>query len=130
MIRRPPRSTRTDTLFPYTTLFRSKAIPLAEQTCSAVGAAVPESGEVEFDQGTIGDVLPNRRKIGGLEQAHTDGVETGQQRLTLSLPTFQGSDHTSGRTRFIGTVGQFALVDGFGPRLPAQTPNADRNHGV
>src|SRR3546814_15362734 len=32
MIRRPPRSTRTDTLFPYTTLFRSKmwwaAIPL------------------------------------------------------------------------------------------------------
>src|SRR3546814_5701143 len=30
MIRRPPRSTRTDTLFPYTTLFRSHcALPLA-----------------------------------------------------------------------------------------------------
>src|SRR3546814_3975653 len=27
MIRRPPRSTRTDTLFPYTTLFRSGALP-------------------------------------------------------------------------------------------------------
>src|SRR3546814_3657474 len=27
MIRRPPRSTRTDTLFPYTTLFRSRHIP-------------------------------------------------------------------------------------------------------
>src|SRR3546814_9145328 len=27
MIRRPPRSTRTDTLFPYTTLFRSAASP-------------------------------------------------------------------------------------------------------
>src|SRR3546814_4509194 len=27
MIRRPPRSTRTDTLFPYTTLFRSLAAP-------------------------------------------------------------------------------------------------------
>src|SRR3546814_15530712 len=26
MIRRPPRSTRTDTLFPYTTLFRSEEI--------------------------------------------------------------------------------------------------------
>src|SRR3546814_18588524 len=26
MIRRPPRSTRTDTLFPYTTLFRAVAI--------------------------------------------------------------------------------------------------------
>src|SRR3546814_9332907 len=29
MIRRPPRSTRTDTLFPYTTLFRSPASWLA-----------------------------------------------------------------------------------------------------
>src|SRR3546814_8232697 len=27
MIRRPPRSTRTDTLFPYTTLFRSRTGP-------------------------------------------------------------------------------------------------------
>src|SRR3546814_4864720 len=27
MLRRPPRSTRTDTLFPYTTLFRSSDIP-------------------------------------------------------------------------------------------------------
>src|SRR3546814_14215547 len=29
MIRRPPRSTRTDTLFPYTTLFRSGHVVLA-----------------------------------------------------------------------------------------------------
>src|SRR3546814_11961368 len=29
MIRRPPRSTRTDTLFPYTTLFRSHRRPCA-----------------------------------------------------------------------------------------------------
>src|SRR3546814_2371535 len=27
MLRRPPRSTRTDTLFPYTTLFRSSSSP-------------------------------------------------------------------------------------------------------
>src|SRR3546814_13384400 len=35
MIRRPPRSTRTDTLFPYTTLFRSHPdyyrIPIADR---------------------------------------------------------------------------------------------------
>src|SRR3546814_8062515 len=31
MIRRPPRSTRTDTLFPYTTLFRSALQPLRDQ---------------------------------------------------------------------------------------------------
>src|SRR3546814_4137273 len=31
MIRRPPRSTRTDTLFPYTTLFRSVALAVEER---------------------------------------------------------------------------------------------------
>src|SRR3546814_3201082 len=30
MIRRPPRSTRTDTLFPYTTLFRSMSFDIAD----------------------------------------------------------------------------------------------------
>src|SRR3546814_7076205 len=32
MIRRPPRSTRTDTLFPYTTLFRSSAFKNANSS--------------------------------------------------------------------------------------------------
>src|SRR3546814_2974191 len=35
MIRRPPRSTRTDTLFPYTTLFRSN---ISDQTRSSANA--------------------------------------------------------------------------------------------
>src|SRR3546814_20154057 len=38
MIRRPPRSTRTDTLFPYTTLFRSGAVGRArERRLDALG---------------------------------------------------------------------------------------------
>src|SRR3546814_3298069 len=40
MIRRPPRSTRTDTLFPYTTLFRSPTIPsppICAARCSTAG---------------------------------------------------------------------------------------------
>src|SRR3546814_20709391 len=36
MIRRPPRSTRTDTLFPYTTLFRSVADPGGRPTLLAL----------------------------------------------------------------------------------------------
>src|SRR3546814_8438091 len=32
MIRRPPRSTRTDTLFPYTTLFRSPSMSAPRQS--------------------------------------------------------------------------------------------------
>src|SRR3546814_14426576 len=35
MIRRPPRSTRTDTLFPYTTLFRSPALGTATRRAAA-----------------------------------------------------------------------------------------------
>src|SRR3546814_7227471 len=35
MIRRPPRSTRTDTLFPYTTLFRSSVETIQEYQPSA-----------------------------------------------------------------------------------------------
>src|SRR3546814_11340049 len=47
MIRRPPRSTRTDTLFPYTTLFRSIAVAAGdifagwEYVCAASGLALP-----------------------------------------------------------------------------------------
>src|SRR3546814_14331615 len=36
MIRRPPRSTRTDTLFPYTTLFRSPDVPIVSG-CYSLG---------------------------------------------------------------------------------------------
>src|SRR3546814_6888664 len=47
MIRRPPRSTRTDTRFPYTTLFRSEsgavAAALGNQSRAAVRADVVES---------------------------------------------------------------------------------------
>src|SRR3546814_2131076 len=38
MIRRPPRSTRTDTLFPYTTLFRSFTPEKIDTTCSSNGS--------------------------------------------------------------------------------------------
>src|SRR3546814_3327725 len=42
MIRRPPRSTRTDTLFPYTTLFRSKHRPLLRSGRTALRQAQGE----------------------------------------------------------------------------------------
>src|SRR3546814_15018276 len=45
MIRRPPRSTRTDTLFPYTTLFRSGAgMAVAEQAGRCLKKVVLELG--------------------------------------------------------------------------------------
>src|SRR3546814_19981598 len=42
MIRRPPRSTRTDTLFPYTTIFRSTPTPATSASVSdeAIGRTI------------------------------------------------------------------------------------------
>src|SRR3546814_5344852 len=46
MIRRPPRSTRTDTLFPYTTLFRSrKLLAIGQQQLVGRLALVDEVAE-------------------------------------------------------------------------------------
>src|SRR3546814_4935779 len=45
MIRRPPRSTRTDTLFPYTTLFRSlRTAERRNASAAALGSANPYQG--------------------------------------------------------------------------------------
>src|SRR3546814_11241820 len=52
MRRRPPRSTRTDTLFPYTTLFRSARI----ETMTADQTAPQGSARVVIDEATF--VLP------------------------------------------------------------------------
>src|SRR3546814_16068531 len=64
---RPPRSTRADTLFPYTTLFRSHglleaALHLADLDAGHVDAAVPK-------QQTGDDVIPVGRHIEGLHSS-------------------------------------------------------------
>src|SRR3546814_6302780 len=50
MIRRPPGSTRTDTLFPYTTLFRSKgdAVKAVEAVFETVSNALKKGDEVRL----------------------------------------------------------------------------------
>src|SRR3546814_18254856 len=52
MIRRPPRSTRTDTLFPYTTLFRSAhtaALYARGEAAIVHAVASPYRGRSHFD---------------------------------------------------------------------------------
>src|SRR3546814_5419877 len=47
MIRRPPRSTRTDTLFPYTTLFRSSQIAKMAPNTANGTAVTTASGSIQ-----------------------------------------------------------------------------------
>src|SRR3546814_4048847 len=93
MIRRPPRSTRTDTLFPYTTLFRSPERPglpvrCPPQTCHwsgsqarPFGASVPLRPEARGTSRNYGG-LPPRAASPGLRRA---GVPSVLSRL-LSVP--------------------------------------------
>src|SRR3546814_10505761 len=60
MIRRPPRSTRTDTLFPYTTLFRSRG----RRPVDAVHRAEAQGG-VAAEQRAV---HRRRRRIQRMEQ--------------------------------------------------------------
>src|SRR3546814_1611712 len=83
MRRRPPRSTRTDTLFPYTTLFRSVGQPVSP---SARGLAEVEVDEaVDDDPRSAGH--PDRR--GG----HAGLRSSGQDRIDLGR--VRSEEHTS-----------------------------------
>src|SRR3546814_9859155 len=68
MLRRPPRSTRTDTLFPYTTLFRS--------IIDEVGAALPR--RVQQLQGGAGRLLAVA--VGDRDDAEARLGDVGQRR--------------------------------------------------
>src|SRR3546814_11081041 len=62
MIRRPPRSTRTDTLFPYTTLFRS----IVDKTKAFNKSNAAEFYEThkDVDAKYCGEKLDARREVG------------------------------------------------------------------
>src|SRR3546814_15642981 len=64
MIRRPPRSTRTDTLFPYTTLFRSKDRKRTGESNSRRGESNGFDGRRRFAQYVRGTVRGTVRGVG------------------------------------------------------------------
>src|SRR3546814_3776625 len=112
MVRRPPRSTRTDTLFPDTTLFRSgllhgrRAEPL-QATAAAIAALGGTSAPLIFDLedgealraalGACGpvDILVNnaghrdRRPIGELDRP------AARRMLEINLVAPRSEEHTS-----------------------------------
>src|SRR3546814_14447358 len=71
MIRRPPRSTRTDTLFPYTTLFRSfeerQRLLAIEPQLDRIEAQHPVDREMLADRAQEGDVFERVEPLGIVE---------------------------------------------------------------
>src|SRR3546814_5797563 len=85
MLRRPPISTRTDTLFPYTTLFRSSAARLrarGRRSGVACGPAGPSARRVR-GRGGRRCVVPRRRGRG--RRAAADGERGRSEEHTSEL---------------------------------------------
>src|SRR3546814_12375304 len=81
-IRRPPRSTRTDTLFPYTTLFRSlrsprPAFPPARPNDGHDSHAARWASASDRLERTASRALPHlRRKLTGRSEEHTSELQS------------------------------------------------------
>src|SRR3546814_6818644 len=69
MIRRPPRSTRTDTLFPYTTLFRSILVEVVH-----VLLVDRAHGDDHDLNGRAGGKVPHLAELGGIVEEIVEGL--------------------------------------------------------
>src|SRR3546814_15054905 len=102
MIRRPPRSTRTDTLFPYTTLFRSPQANVGAETTGediiVTGSRIERAGFDTLQPAMVEDAKEIERR----------GYVNVAQALEAN-PLFGASDRSA--------VGGNQALNGTGPRF-------------
>src|SRR3546814_1081176 len=93
MIRRPPRSTRTDTLFPYTTLFRSSGVDAAldETGVDPVEHSAKAAAEQARQQAPAG----REAAVRGDEMAPATGWLLVHHRLPNQMTCGRSEEHTS-----------------------------------
>src|SRR3546814_3247056 len=113
MILRPPRSTRTDTLFPYTTLFRSK--DKSQQIPSINGGIIYEAGTIGADRGDY-----NTTSNGPFEYEGDDKSIT----LNADLKAASGTFTLNGNYR---KYGYFSSYDIDGTTKPCSTRRGPRD---
>src|SRR3546814_7424339 len=93
MIRRPPRSTRTDTLVPYTTLFRS------QRTWQRGGARVERVDAIPTDRHAVGRVVgqARQRRHEGRpgQRGEAAGGQARQHDASAQARTRRSEEHTS-----------------------------------
>src|SRR3546814_12349373 len=95
MIRRPPRSTRTDTLFPYTTLFRSVQLFLTYFGFSSIG--MPLSATVAAIATLVVNVGAYTTEImrAGMDSVSPGQIEAAECLGMSRLQIYRSEEHTS-----------------------------------
>src|SRR3546814_12743416 len=101
MIRRPPRSTRKDTLFPYTTLFRSRGAQDRQHQVEAFTGAIGPEGLTEVllvvgKAGIGGDVEQTEHANGGIDEEAGEG---DLRPLQVALEEVVGQSHRAAQDR-------------------------------
>src|SRR3546814_14887598 len=104
--RRPPRSTRTDTLVPYTTLFRSRWRRGERRSAMTGKGVVGVAHEKSYNAGMTNDSIPNPT-IGGTPRAvkRPAHVKAPAGWTNSAVPTYKpgteykAKDQPDGRTR-------------------------------
>src|SRR3546814_2917391 len=96
MIRRPPRSTRTDTLFPYTTLFRSRHRSALHQRAGARQAQCG-AGQGAGRAGGVGPAPAAGRGGRMIERLEVElfGQPVGTLAISGPLRSPRSEEHTS-----------------------------------
>src|SRR3546814_7498285 len=90
MLRRPPRSTRTDTLFPYTTLFRSGG-GVRQRPISVLSCPRSTRASISTAYGICGE-----RWIAGIKPGNDGEKERNTPRAEPQLTrTIRSEEHTS-----------------------------------
>src|SRR3546814_10593464 len=92
MIRRPPRSTRTDTLFPYTTLFRSHR-DLSPHAHGLSGSSDHDLGRSR-GRGCAAAVLPECDAEGHRSEEHTSELQS-LMRISYAVFCLKKKKHTT-----------------------------------
>src|SRR3546814_3832008 len=87
MILRPPRSTRTDTLFPYTTLFRSRSNRVRRRRFCTI-AAVLWATMVRHCSNTPRRTMTLKTRVNGVEKRSEEHTSELQSLMRISYAVF------------------------------------------
>src|SRR3546814_8266846 len=124
MIRRPPRSTRTDTLFPYATLFRShheQHVQFARQALRRVDRCPVDSARIDVAAELLRRAWHAK---GGWAYAHLHLCDEAGIARHNALSLGFWTRHSSGRRRVLSTINRKSTSTNLSPSCANSMPSS------